>query len=123
MDDRIQIMNMDEFKDFMESLGPNVEIKTPQFDRDDGIQPVLPSTDSGWFDRLKTLPPETLKQIGCGIWEEGHYLYPAEWYDFIPNGYEIVNINNEVELFRKGHTDNDRRFGMLSFGFKGEAKS
>jgi len=115
--DKIQIMSMDEFKEYFKSLGP-VEITTPQFERTSGIDPVLPTPDSGWFDRLKTLPPENLKAIGMQEWDKGHWLYPHEWYAFIPVGYIITDINGNDEAFIPGITDDDKRFGCLPYGFK-----
>lgn len=43
------------------------------------------------------------------------WLFPAEWYDRIPEGFPVVDIFGCLETFQRGTTD-DRRFGMLSFG-------
>lgn len=51
-------------------------------------------------------------------WEDDHWLYPGEWYDYIPEGYEVVTITGKKEPFRKGKTDDDIRFGCLPYGFK-----
>jgi hypothetical protein len=42
--------------------------------------------------------------------------FPAEWYDHIPEGFEIVTINGAMKPFERGVTDDDRRFGLLAFG-------
>lgn len=44
------------------------------------------------------------------------WLFPAEWYDAIPNGFPLVDINGCNELFIKGSTDDDRRYGCLAYG-------
>lgn len=44
------------------------------------------------------------------------WLFPAEWYDTIPNGCPITDINGCVELFERGVTDDDRRYGLLAYG-------
>ena len=44
------------------------------------------------------------------------WLFPAEWYDSIPNGFPIVDINGCIEQFERGKTDDDRRFGLLAYG-------
>jgi len=44
------------------------------------------------------------------------WLFPASWYEDIPNGFPIVDINGCTESFEKGKTDDDRRFGMLAYG-------
>ena len=51
------------------------------------------------------------KKDGKHLW-----LFPADEYDNIPNNYPVVTISFETEKFQKGKSDNDRRFGMLSFG-------
>lgn len=44
------------------------------------------------------------------------WLFPAEWYDSIPNGFPVTDINGCIELFERGKTDDDRRLGLLAFG-------
>lgn len=44
------------------------------------------------------------------------WLLPAEWYDSIPNGFPVIDINGCLEQFERGKTDDDRRFGMLAYG-------
>lgn len=101
--------------------GEVVQISTPQFDRTDGITPSIPLMD---FAKLPGLSEVTLKQIGCQQWDEpdgdGHvlWLFPAEWYDHIPDGTLVVTINGETEAFKHGKTDDDRRFGALAYGFR-----
>lgn len=101
--------------------GEELEITTPQFNRVDGITPVV----SGFkFEELPTYPKATLIALGCGRWDEPDengevlWLFPAEWYTLIPEGFEIRDINGKVEHFKKGETDDDQRFGCLAYGFK-----
>lgn len=113
-------------EDFAEAIGlqpgETLEIVTPQFDRTDGMQVPSPDFMSvADFEALTTKDAATLKAMGLGIWDKDekgtHWLYPAEWYSRIPDGLEILSISGDVELFKRGETDDDRRFGMLSFGF------
>lgn len=74
------------------------------------------------FSKLPTLHEDTLKAIGCQKWSEPEngkvlWLFPAEWYDHIPDGTQVVDINGATETFKHGETDNDRRFGALAYGF------
>ena len=99
--------------------GEPIEFITPQFNRTDGLQVPKPLMD---FAKLPMLAEETLRAIGCQKWDEPEngkvlWLYPAEWYDYIPDGTEVVDINGETKIFKRGETDNDRRFGALSYGF------
>lgn len=101
--------------------GEALEIVTPQFTRTDGRRIVYAPRTEREYDALRLMTPENLKDIGCQIWdsENGrtHWLYPYEWYPFIPNGYPVVDINGEIEPFSKGETDDDIRYGALAFGF------
>ena len=100
--------------------GEPIRIIAPQFNRTDGLDVPKPMMD---FAKLPQLADETLKQIGCQKWDEPDeqgnvlWLFPAEWYDFIPDGTTVTCISGEVEKFRRGETDDDRRFGALAYGF------
>ncbi len=37
------------------------------------------------------------------------WLFPGEWYDHIPEGHEVTDINYETENFVKGETFDDIR--------------
>lgn len=101
--------------------GEKLEIMTPQFERTDGVQvPVTDFSKADW-ESLVDKPEATLKALGLGIWEKDekgtHWLYPKEWYSLIPDGLPITHIDGEKTTFCKGVTDDDYRFGCLSFGF------
>jgi hypothetical protein len=95
-----------------------VECVTPQFEREDGRVPPWTPRTAGEFDSLRTLSDEALKFLCLGRWDEHTWLYPGEWYAFIPDGYEIFDINGDTEKFVGGKTDDDIRFGCLPYGFK-----
>ena len=95
-----------------------VEVVLSPHEREDGRMVVYYPTTIEEYDRLKTLPKKLLLDIGLGQWEEGHWLYPWEWYDYIPEGYTITGINGNNEPFQHGKKDNDKRFGLLPYGFK-----
>ena len=92
-----------------------VEVLTPQFERRPGTPPPKspPSLPSMW-NALRAMTIKELRAIGCGL-----ALFPAEWYEHVPEGFKVVTINGHEELFRRGVTDKDRRFGLLSFGVLG----
>lgn len=103
-------------------VGPyeQVTIITPKFERPEGGEPPwIPKTKEE-FDSLRNLSDKALRFLCLKEWECGHWLYPGEWYDAIPDDYEIVNIFGNVEKFEKGETDDDIRYGCLSYGFKRE---
>lgn len=113
----MEIMSMNELVAFLREQS-GLTIMTPQFERTDGVVPVQPEGGAAWFDQLKRLPHETLKAIGMGCWEKGRYLYPQEWYGFIPEGYPVTDIFGEDVPFKRGESSNDIRFGMLAYGFR-----
>ena len=112
-------------EDFRKALdlqpGEKLEIIGPQFERTDGVQVPTPDLSIAEFQQLATRDEETLKAMGLGIWDSNdthtHWLFPKEWYSIIPEGLEVVSISGNSEVFQRGVTDDDYRFGMLSFGF------
>lgn len=121
--------------DFLEAVGAKpgdtLEIQTPQFTRTDGrtVEAVaVPGTrDPIDWEALPGLDSETLTNLGFQVWdvsdEKGiHWLFPVEWYDIIPEGYPIINIFEKAEVFKKGETPDDARYGALAFGFIGTNK-
>lgn len=95
-----------------------VRVLLPQFERLDGKTITYVPITVKEYDALKSAPAAILKDIDVGYWDEDIWLYPAEWYDYIPEGYEIVDIMGNTEKFQKGVTDDDRRFGYLAYGFR-----
>lgn len=132
MEDKFDVLLDMNAPDFAERLieaigakpGDTVQITTPQFERTDGLQVPLPIMD---FSKLPNLSEDTLKAIGCQKWDVPDddrnvlWLFPAEWYDHIPDGTIVYTINGETEVFKHGETDNDRRFGALAYGFMRKA--
>ena len=100
-------------------VGPydEVEVATPQFKRTDGRKVTYFPSSPNQFEHLKTLKPEVLKALCMAQWDEkGLWLFPGEWYEFIPEGFVVTDINYKTEPFKKGATDDDIRFGCLAYG-------
>lgn len=101
--------------------GDKIEITTPQFDRDDGKKITYFPKTIEEYEFLKEFSEANLRKLGLGVWdknEEGiHWLYPCEWYNYIPDGMMVTDIMENEETFEKGVSDNDKRFGMLAYGF------
>lgn len=109
-----------------------IHVTTPQFEREPGRPgPASPPTD---WESLKMLDAQALKELGLRPWgcpedsdgvertEQGClWLFPGEWYSTIPAGLKVVTILFEDKMFISGETDDDIRFGCLSFGFMGPA--
>ncbi len=85
------------------------------------------------FAALRRMTAAELRELGCKPWDEADHtgrellLFPAEWYDAIPNGYVLESILGREVLFLRGVTDDDRRMGLLPYGLrapvrKGRAK-
>ena len=108
--------------DLAKEIGPGPhEIATPQFYRTDGVLVNAPDMSEAEWRSLCSLPPDRLRQLGCQVWSDDakgtHWLFPAQWYPYIPEGLPVTDINGKTKLFARGLTDDDIRFGALSFGF------
>lgn len=101
--------------------GEKLEITTPQFHRTDSVQVSEPELTADEWCNLGKLPLARVRQMGCQMWDEDakgiHWLFPAQWYPYIPNGTKIVYISGDDGHFVRGETDDDMRFGALAYGF------
>jgi hypothetical protein len=90
----------------------------PHRSRMDGKEAAPAPLTRAEFERLRALPREKLIHLGLRPWSEesGLLLFPVEWYDAIPDGFEVVDIFGKTEQFVAGQTDDDCRFGVLAFG-------
>lgn len=109
-----------------------VRILTPQFHRGpDDPKPVAPPTDRAGFKALSKLPIAELRAMGLGQWNDPSkpdknakevfrrntlMLLPGEWYDAVPDGTVLHSIDGDREVFLRGETDNDIRYGCLAYG-------
>jgi hypothetical protein len=57
-------------------------------------------------------PMELLKE------DEDIILFPGGWYDIIPDGFKCTGIHGQEEIFVKGESDDDTRFGCLAYGIR-----
>ena len=57
-------------------------------------------------------PSELLKKDKMVI------LFPGEWYNIIPEGFEVTGLYGETYKFEKESSDDDIRFGCLPYGIK-----
>lgn len=98
-----------------------VQIITPQFERETGTPPPAAAHTID-FARLREMSIEALESLGMRVWHREHgrvvLLFPHEWYARIPEGYEIVTVAGRTKRFARGVTDDDIRFGMLSYGIE-----
>ena len=114
-------------------MSDDVEIVfvTPQFNRSpkEPAPKACPSAEE--LALLCERSSDELRALGLGCWnnpgepdEDGHplfrrntlWLFPAEWCESIPDGFEVVTISGRREAFKRGETDDDRRFGCLAYG-------
>ena len=108
--------------DLAKELGDGpFEFVTPQFHRVDGLAVSAPDLTTEEWSNLGKLPLARVRQMGCQIWKEDakgiHWLFPGQWYPYIPNGTKIVSICGDEKSFVRGTTDDDIRFGALAYGF------
>lgn len=116
--------------------GPDdeIHIMTPQFERPKGLpEPGAPPADMiAFVAEVPLMSPEALRKMGFGAWgspedAEGNelrgqgmlWLFPGEWYPSLPARLKITTISFGEETFIPGKTDDDIRFGCLSYGVMG----
>jgi hypothetical protein len=101
--------------------GQLVEFMTPQFTRTDGKTIRYYPNTIAEYEALPKLDPRILQEIGCQIWdvEDGvtTWLFPQEWFPYIPEGLLVTDINGEQEAFVRATAEDDCRFDALAFGF------
>jgi hypothetical protein len=98
-------------------MNRDIEVVTPQFERVDGKEvPAAPED----FEALRDLDADHLTDLGLQSWDGTLYLFPAEWYEHIPEGFEVRTINGETEQFDPDTTSADQRFGALAYGIEVE---
>ena len=96
---------------------------TPQYERIDGKRiSYIPKSEDEFLNFINNAPDSILSDVGFGKWDstqdgKTHWLFPHEWYGSIPDGFNALSISGKEETFRAGVTDDDKRFGLLSFGF------
>lgn len=100
----------------------DVAVTTPQFERTDGKEIDWYPEDPMDIYGLIRADTQTLLDLGMQNWNGEIWLFPAQWYDHIPDGTLIVDINDRIETFEHGVTDNDRRFGALPYGIKRDSE-
>lgn len=71
------------------------------------------------FGKLRGMSKKELQELGLGLWNEKDgkalMLFPGNWYEQIPQGYEVETILGESKEFGPG-IGKDRQFGMLPYG-------
>lgn len=141
MEEKKKINSVGDLINFLQESG--YDVVTPQYERTYNLEiNWKPETKDELETLIKSAPKDILKKMGVGIWttydtlekdiQEGlepdepitymnpgdiHYLFPGEWYNLIPEGFECVDIFGEKELFSLGKSDDDIRFGCLGYGF------
>jgi len=83
---------------------------------DDEIEDNVPESREG-FEELRNKSEEELLDMGMKKWNEELLLFPKEWYDYIPNGFEVYTILDEKEMFGDD-SSKDSRFGCLPYGIR-----
>jgi len=72
------------------------------------------------FEDLRSLTCAQLAQLGCRRWDDsGLMLFPARWFDGIPEGFELRDILGRVVKFSRRDCSRDARCGVLGYGVVG----
>jgi hypothetical protein len=101
---------------------------TPQFTRPaDDPQPIR-CPDRETLEALPMMSPGELRELGLRPWNDPDdsesvfagkgtlWLLPGEWYQDLPDGLRLTSIMGLAEIFERGVTSDDIRFGCLAYG-------
>jgi hypothetical protein len=70
------------------------------------------------WDEIRSMKRSGLLGLGMGNWDGKLFLFPASWFDHIPEGFEVKTINGATEKFSKATSSRDARWGMLAYGIE-----
>ena len=93
-------------------------VQTPQFEREDGVEPGEPPLTYDAMNRLRRAEESTLQELGLRKWsdETGLWLLPHEWHPHIPSDYPLLSILDETTTREEMPAKPDKRLGVLSVG-------
>lgn len=102
-----------------ECQNKDVKIIVKETFRFDGSNVANPK-EIDW-EALRSYPPVVLESLGLSEWECPHggnsvWLFPVEWYDYIPEGYVVFTIRFVKRSFSKSQLEKDHKLGVLWFG-------
>ncbi len=79
------------------------------------------------YDESLGLTKEELLELGMRPWdaEAGMelWLFPRSYYEHIPAGFPIVDINFRKQIFQPHVSPKDPNYGLLSYGVLGKTKT
>jgi hypothetical protein len=95
---------------------------------------IYPKTVKDFKSFIDNTSPETLKQLGFELFtiydkhdktthylksKQRHFLYPKDWYNYIPNGTIVIDIFGKTETFKRDVSDDGCYgcYGCLPYGF------
>jgi hypothetical protein len=93
-------------------------VQTPQFEREDGVEPGSPPLTADAMDRLTHADESDLQDLGLRKWSDktGMWLLPYEWHPHLPPEYPLLNILGEWTSRSEMPATPGKRYGMLSVG-------
>ncbi len=120
-DTEIPILSMDD-PDFAEKFkaaiglqpGEAAQFLTPQFERTDRLTPV--ANPHSLFSLLHAMPEKTLRAVGMQNWDDRLWLFPYQWFNAIPKGFQVECISGQKSKWDAETHDDDMRFGALAYG-------
>jgi hypothetical protein len=90
---------------------------------------AAPRTPEQW-ESLRLLTKNALKALGLKAWNSPRtdvefgrsyggktlMLLPGEWFERIPEGFQLMNISGECSHFKRSEMSDDIRLGVLAYG-------
>ena len=103
---------------------PDITLTKVPHERADGKTVAVPAPERDSFYKLSEVSEGQARGLGMQRWTESDesagdlWLFPAEWYEAIPEGFEVEAIDGEQKRFSQRTCSRDRRQGALAYGIR-----
>lgn len=103
---------------------PDIVLISTPHERKNGQTTAAPAPDRDSFYKLSEISTDKARELGMQRWTESEdpegdlWLFPVEWYNAIPRGFEVETIGGEKKRFSQWTCSRDRRRGALAFGIR-----
>ena len=103
---------------------PDIVLISTPHERSNGQVVAAPAPERDSFYKLSEVSADQARGLGMQRWTESDesagdlWLFPVEWYNAIPEGFEVETIDGEQKRFSRRTCGRDSRYGALAYGIR-----